>query len=167
MKTIFCYAAFIVTLQTTSAFPSSLPYSLPFSTGPGPSIRSRDGHAVQLVGTNWPGQREAMIPEGLEYSSTKSIVSHIRHLRLNVVRMTFAIEMVDDVLDNGGDKTLEYTMINALGEGDGTIYLNNILRNNPQLKPTTTRLGVWNAIAEELAAQGVYLHLDNHMSRAT
>jgi endoglucanase len=158
---------FFLSCFATLTFASSLPYSLPFHTGPGPNIFSSNGKKVQLVGTNWPGQQEAMIPEGLQYSSIKNIVSKIRSLKLNIVRLTFAIEMVDDILDNRGDVTLEQTLVNALGAANGTIILHKILRNNPQFSPKSTRLQVFDAVAKELAAQGIYLHLDNHMSKAT
>ncbi|KAH6675847.1 glycoside hydrolase superfamily [Halenospora varia] len=139
---------------------------LPFHTGPGPHIWSADGKEVQYVGTNWPGHQEAMIPEGLQYSSISGIVNKIRTLNLNVVRLTFAIQLVDDILDDGGDVTLEDTLTNALGTTNGTIILNKILANNPQLSRKTTRLQVFDAVANELAAQGIYLHLDNHVSKA-
>lgn len=145
----------------------SVPWSLPFHTDVTSEILSADGNVVHFVGTNWPGHQEAMIPEGLQYQSIKTLVSHIKGFDLNVVRLTFAIEMVDDILDNGGDVSLKTSLINALGQSNGAVILNQILQNNPQFTETTTRLQVFDAVAQELAAQGVYLHLDNHVSKAT
>jgi endoglucanase len=154
------------------AFPASatlecdaLPWKLPFHTANGPHIYSADNKEVTYLGTNWPGHQNAMIPEGLQYSSVKDIVSHITGLGLNSVRLTFAIELVDDIYD-GVDATLEYTLTNALGAENGTIVLGEVLAHNPQFTKDTTRLEVYDAVALELAAQGVYLHLDNHVSKA-
>lgn len=108
-----------------------------------------------------------MIPKGLQYGSVKSIVEKLQLLKLNVVRLTYAIEMVDDIYDNGGDLTLEATLVKALGLENGTLVLEKILSFNPTFTVNTTRLQVFDAVANELAAQGVYVHLDNHMSRAT
>lgn len=141
-----------------------VPFELPFHTK-GPHILSADNKPVQYVGTNWPGHQNAMIPEGLQYSSIEGIVSKIVSLNLNVVRLTFAIELVDDIF-NGGDVSLEDTLSNALGSVNGSIILGQVLKNNPELKKETTRLQVYDAVALELARQGVLLHLDNHMSQA-
>lgn len=156
----------LVVAFATLSLASSLPFPLPFHSGPGPYIWSSNGKKVQLVGTNWPGHQEAMIPEGLQYSSIKNIVSKIRGLELNVVRLTFAIEMVDAIFENGGDTTLEQTLINSLGATNGSIILGKILANNPQFSRKSTRLQVFDAVAKELAAQGIYVHLDNHISKA-
>lgn len=83
-----------------------------------------------------------MLPEGLQYQSIKSIVDKVSETGFNVVRLTFAIEMVDDILDNGGDVTLNDTLIRALGQENGTVILGQILANNPQFTPQTTRLQV-------------------------
>jgi hypothetical protein len=142
----------------------TVPFKLPFHTE-GTHIYSANNKEVQYVGTNWPGHQNAMIPEGLQYSSIKDIVSKMKALKLNVVRLTFAIELVDDIY-NGGDVTLEDTLSNALGSTNGSLVLGQILSHNPQLSKRTTRLQVYDAVAMELAKQGIYLHLDNHMSKA-
>ncbi|KAL2071099.1 hypothetical protein VTL71DRAFT_12334 [Oculimacula yallundae] len=144
---------------------NALRWQLPFHVD-GPHIWSSDNQEVQFVGTNWAAHQEAMIPEGLQYSSIKDIVSKIRGFNLNVVRLTFAIEMVDDILDNGGDVTLENTLSKALGATNGSVILKKVLQFNPQFNGSTTRLQVFDAVAKELASQGIYVHLDNHMSKA-
>lgn len=141
------------------------PWKLPFHVD-GPHIWSSNNQEVQFVGTNWAAHQEAMIPEGLQYSSIKDIVSKIRGFNLNTVRLTFAIEMIDDILDNGGDVALEDTLIKALGPTNGSIILKKVLKYNPQFNKRTTRLEVFDAAANELARQGIYVHLDNHMSKA-
>ena len=80
--------------------------------------------------------------------------------------MPFAIEMVDDIFANGTHQTLERTLTKTLGEKNGTIILNDILAHNPTFSKDMTRLDVWDAVALELAKQGVLLHLDNHVSKA-
>jgi len=82
-----------------------------------------------------------MIPEGLQYQSIASIVSKIKSINMNIIRLTFAIEMVDDILDNGGDVTLQKAFTKALGS-KGDAVLKQVLTKNPQFNASTTRLQV-------------------------
>ena len=93
------------------------------------------------VGVNWPGAGEVMIPEGLQYQSISSIVSKIKSLGMNVIRLTYAIEMVDDIYA-GGDVSLENALVIALGSENGTVVLDEILTANPSFSANTTRLEV-------------------------
>lgn len=131
----------------------------------GPSIVDASGTPITYVGVNWPGAADVMIPEGLQYASVSSIVSKIRDLDMNVVRLTYAIEMIDDILDNGGDLGLADALDRALGSDNGSIVLEQILHSNPAFTAETTRLEIFDAVAEECANQQVYVHLDNHMSK--
>ncbi|KAK2753459.1 hypothetical protein FQN54_007849 [Arachnomyces sp. PD_36] len=140
---------------------------LPFNTS-GRDILYADGSVFPgYAGTNWPGHQQAMVPEGLQYSSIEDVVSKIKAFGLNAVRVTFAIEMLDDIIDNGGDKTLQETFEIALGAGNGSLVLEDVLANNPQFNATTTRLQVFDEVAAEFGRQEIYLHLDNHMSGAS
>jgi hypothetical protein len=105
-------------------------------------IVDANGNHVPIVGINWPGAADTMLPEGLGYSSIDCIAQKICDTGFNAVRLTFAIEMVDDILDNGGDVTLNDTLTKALGQTNGTIILEQILANNPQFTAETTRLQV-------------------------
>ncbi|KAF2112788.1 glycoside hydrolase superfamily [Lophiotrema nucula] len=138
---------------------------LPLSTS-GRDIVDSNGDIFHYAATNWPGHQEAMIPEGLQHASVEEIVSWFPKFGLNSVRLTFAIEMIDDIYSNSTNQTLEKTVIGALGEPNGTIVLDQILANNPAFTKQTTRLEVFDAVANELAKQGVVLHLDNHVSKA-
>lgn len=119
---------------------------LPLSSS-GRWIVDANGNHVPIVGINWPGAADAMLPEGLGYSSIECIVQKISETGFNAVRLTFAIEMVDDILDNGGDVTLNDTLTRALGQTNGTIMLGQILANNPQFTAETTRLQVYYIIS--------------------
>jgi len=99
------------------------------------------GANFTYVGVNWPGAGEVMIPEGLQYQSIQSIVSKIKSLKMNVVRLTFAIEMIDDIKDRGGDVTIQKAFQKALGSKGDAVYA-NVVKNNPQFGATTTRLQV-------------------------
>lgn len=129
---LFCAAVLPATLF---AFPNG-----PFKTSTRWVLDST-GANFTYVGVNWPGAGEAMIPEGLQYQSVQSIVSKIKSLNMNVVRLTFAIEMIDDIKDRGGDVTLKNAFQKALGT-KGDAVLQNILKNNPQFTASTTRLQV-------------------------
>lgn len=119
-----------------SAFPNA-----PFVTS-NQWIHDSTGENFTYVGVNWPGAGEVMIPEGLQYQSIASIVSNIKSLNMNVVRLTFAIEMVDDIKDNGGDVTLQNAFKKALGDTNGTVVYEEVIKNNPQFDLSTTRLQV-------------------------
>lgn len=138
---------------------------LPLSTK-GRDIVDANGDIFHFVSTNWPGHQEIMIPEGLQHQSIKDIVSWFGKFGLNSVRLTFAIEMIDDIYNNSPNQTLEKSVMNALGPTNGTKVLNQILTKNPQFSRNTTRLQVWDAVGKELSDQGVVIHLDNHVSKA-
>jgi hypothetical protein len=159
----------LLLVSLTAAAPSSAlkraASTLPLSTK-GRDIIDANGDVFHFMSTNWPGHQEIMIPEGLQHSSVEDIVSWFPKLGLNSVRMPFAIEMVDDHLENSPDQTLEKSVLNAIPGTNGTDVLNSILEKNPQFTKNTTRLQVWNAVGKELSRQGVIIHLDNHVSKA-
>ncbi|GMF78247.1 unnamed protein product [Aspergillus oryzae] len=126
----------------------------PLSTS-GRWIVDANGQNITFAGVNWPGASEAMLPEGLQYQSIDNIVDKIKTLGMNVIRLTFAIEMIDDILETGRDVSIKDSLVKALGEKNGTKVFSNIVRHNPQFGVDTTRLQV-----------GVYVHLDNHISKA-
>lgn len=138
---------------------------LPLSTK-GRDILDNNGNIFHFASTNWPGHQEIMIPEGLQFASVEKIVSWFPKLGLNSVRLTFAIEMVDDIYSKSPNQTLEKSVINALGQNNGTKVLNDILKHNPKFSKNTTRLEVFDSVANELAKQNIILHLDNHVSKA-
>lgn len=113
----------------------------PFTTE-GRWIRNAAGDNVTYIGVNWPGAGETMIPEGLQYASISSIVSKIKSLNMNVIRLTFATQMIDSILDGGGDVTLEKAFVNALGQTNGSAVLAKVLAKNSQFSVSTTRLQV-------------------------
>jgi hypothetical protein len=113
----------------------------PFTTD-GRWVRNTANDIVTYAGVNWPGAGETMTPEGLQYASISSIVSKIKSLNMNVIRLTFATEMIDDIIDNGGDVTLEKAFNSALGQPNGSAVLAKVLANNPQFSSSTTRVQV-------------------------
>ncbi|KAK2774481.1 cellulase family protein [Colletotrichum kahawae] len=132
----------------------------------GRHILDAKNETVALVGVNWPGHEQTMLPEGLQFQNISHIVTKIAETGFNSVRLTFATEMVDDIVDKGGDITIKATLEKALGAENGTKVMKQIVSNNPGFSESTKRLEVWNAVAEELACQNIYLHLDNHVSKA-
>ncbi|SJX65488.1 related to cellulase [Sporisorium reilianum f. sp. reilianum] len=138
----------------------------PFSTD-GNQIKNANGEPVVLVGTNWPGSGETMIPEGLEFRSIADIVGMMKYVGYNFVRHTYAIQMVDQIYDNNGtDITVQSALLYALGQENGTRIMEMIHTHNPQITNGTTRLEVLAMIADEEKRQGMLMHLDNHISRA-
>ncbi len=106
-------------------------------------ITDASGGNITYAGVNWPGASEAMIPEGLQYQSVQTIVSKVKSLGLNSIRLTYAIEMIDQIYDNGGqDIPIQTALTTALGQDNGTAVFNKILANNPSFSSNTTRLQV-------------------------
>ncbi|KAH8893884.1 glycoside hydrolase [Thozetella sp. PMI_491] len=139
----------------------------PLSTS-GRWITDASGANVTYVGVNWPGASETMIPEGLQYQSVASMVSKIKSLGMNSIRLTYAIEMIDQIYENNGqDIPVLTAFTTALGQENGTRVFNEILTKNPSFSANTTRLEVFDAVAAECAKQEIYVHLDNHVSKAS
>ncbi|KAK7203043.1 glycoside hydrolase superfamily [Myxozyma melibiosi] len=124
------------------------------------------GETVTYVGANWPGAADVMIPEGLQYQSVSHIAGMFAEAGLNSVRLTYAIELVDQIYENHGkDVSIKTALVEALGSENGTQVYHEILKHNPSFHKDITRLEVYDAIAEELYGRGIYLHLDNHISK--
>ena len=61
-----------------------------------------------------------MIPDGLAYQSIASVVSQIKSVGMNAIRLTYAIQMIDEIHENGGaDITVQAAFAQALGASDG------------------------------------------------
>ncbi|THY76616.1 putative endoglucanase E1, partial [Aureobasidium pullulans] len=135
----------------------------PFTTS-GRDIKNSLNETVTYAGVNWPGAADTMIPEGLQYQSVSTIMTKIKDLGMNVIRLTYAIEMIDDIYENA-DTSLKAAFVQALGETNGTKVLNQVLTSNPSFTENTTRLEVFDAIAAEAYTQQIYVHLDNHVSK--
>lgn len=149
---------------TSSPSYSSWP-DTPF-TASGRDILSASGQKVVYAGVNWPGAADTMLPEGLQYASISEVFGYVKDLGMNVIRLTYAIEMIDDYYDDNPNQTLKGTLVQALGEANGTKVLAQILKKNTQFTEETTRLEVFDAVAAEAAKQEVWVHLDNHVSKA-
>jgi hypothetical protein len=134
---------FFTALVCAFALPSAL-YAFPNApfTATQQWIVDSEGANFTYVGVNWPGAGEVMIPEGLQYQSIDSIASKIKSLNMNVVRLTFAIEMIDDIKDNGGDVTIQRAFTKALGNANGEKVFQQVIKNNPSFTTATTRIQV-------------------------
>ncbi|KAF2395918.1 glycoside hydrolase family 5 protein [Trichodelitschia bisporula] len=139
---------------------------LPLTTS-GRWIHDAAGKRVTYAGTNWPGHQEAMLPEGLAHQSAASIAGHITSLGMNVVRLTYATQMVDEHVARGSDVPAKEGLIKALGRENGTRVWGEIRKRNAGLREQAGRLEVFDLVARELGKAGVVVHLDNHISRAT
>lgn len=118
----------------------SWPYG-PFTTD-GRWIHNTLGQNVTYAGVNWPGAADTMLPEGLQYASIADTMTKIKSLGMNVIRLTFAIEMIDQIYENGKDVAIGDALTDALGATNGSKVLQQILNNNPSFTSNTTRLEV-------------------------
>ncbi|KAL9592934.1 MAG: hypothetical protein Q9179_006236 [Wetmoreana sp. 5 TL-2023] len=151
-----------------SALPSNTLDSWPAGpfTTKGRWITDVQGDHLTYAGVNWPGAADTMVPEGLQYASIPNIVGKIKDIGMNAIRLTWAVEMVDDILDGGGDIDIKTSFVKVLGDKNGTDVYEAVLEKNPSFAPNITRLEVFDAIAQECAKQQIYVHLDNHVSKA-
>lgn len=121
------------------------PYA-PFTTS-GRWILDSAGHNVSYAGANWPGAADTMIPEGLQYQSIATIVGKLKSLGMNVIRLTYAIEMIDDYYANGQvDVPILTSFTNALGTTNGNAIFQKVIKNNPTFTTSTTRMQVRNLL---------------------
>ncbi|KAF2164293.1 glycoside hydrolase family 5 protein [Zasmidium cellare ATCC 36951] len=148
-------------LPATASFPGT-----PFRTE-GRWIVDTSGQNVTYTGVNWPGAADTGLPEGLQYSSVQEIVSKVKDAGFNIIRLTFAVQVIDEIYErHGEDVPISTAFSQALGAENGSAILNKVLSNNPAMSESTTRLEVFDAVAEECNRQGIYVHLDNHISKA-
>ena len=126
-------------------------------------VRDASGVNVTYAGANWPGAADVMIPEGLQYQSVEFIVSKMKSVGMNAIRLTYAIQMIDEIYANGGkDITIQKAFVQALGAANGAKVLAQVLAKNPSFTASTTRLevghifsakkelGVWHGEAEKI-----------------
>lgn len=122
---------------TSAAWPNG-----PLTTS-GRNIIDASGAVITYAGANWPGAADVMIPEGLQYQSVASIVARIKGAGMNVVRLTYAIEMIDQIYENGGaDVPVSTAFTKALGQANGARVFQQVLSKNPTFSKNITRLEV-------------------------
>ncbi|KAI4595556.1 hypothetical protein KJ359_006902 [Pestalotiopsis sp. 9143b] len=86
---------------------------------------------------------------------------------INSIRLTYATEMIDQIESNGGvDVSVQAALVAALGQDNGTAVFEKVLSHNPSFSSNTTRLEVFDAVAAAAQENEVYIHLDNHLSKA-
>ena len=141
-------AALLACASVTAALPSHHPTSR--SAWPNSPlvtdkrwIRDASGVNVTYAGANWPGAADVMIPEGLQYQSVEFLVSKMKSVGMNAIRLTYAIQMIDEIYSNGGkDVTIQKAFVQALGATNGAKVLSQVLAKNPGFTASTTRLEV-------------------------
>ena len=97
---------------------------------------------VKITATQEKGGNPTITLEGYDKQLVGQVAAKIKSLGMNVVRLTYAIEMVDDYYSDSPNQSLQNTLTNALGSQNGSAVLQEILKNNPNLSPSTTRLEV-------------------------
>jgi endoglucanase len=152
-------------LPRTETSGSVWPYG-PFSTK-GRDIVNAKGEAVTWAGVNWPGSGETMIPEGLEWASVDEILDQVKSVGFNFIRLTYAIEMVDQIYErNGNDVPLELALTGGLGYTNGSKVTKEMVGKNPGWSKDTGRFEIWDTIARAAADRNIYIHPDVHVGKA-
>ena len=153
MPTITMFLSSVLgSFAALASFACAFP-NFPFYTD-GRWIRDSTGAIFTYIGVNWPGAADTMLPEGLQYQSVQTIVGKIKSSGFNSIRLTFAIEMIDQIFENcGKDVPISTAFINALGQENGTKIFGQVLANNPSFNEATTRLQVWVFLLPETQSQ--------------
>lgn len=124
-------------LSTAASWPNG-----PFTTS-GATILDASNNSIKYAGANWPGAADVMIPEGLQYQSVASIVAKLKEAGVNVIRLTYAIELIDQIYEHDGvDVPISTAFTEALGKTNGTVIYDRVLAANPSFAANITRLEV-------------------------
>ncbi|KAF7305520.1 Glycoside hydrolase family 5 protein [Mycena chlorophos] len=115
---------------------------------------------------NWAGHLEAQIPEGLSSQPLDTIVDYIASSGFNCVRLTYSIDTalgqtvsVEDSFTAGATSAgVDATQFAAVYASAAAL--------NPFLA-TATRIDVFGAVVDALAAKGIMTVMDNHVSKAS
>lgn len=137
------FSIFDAAASAQDSSPPSWPNG-PFTTS-GSWILDASSSNVTYAGVNWPGAAETMVPEGLQYQSIETIVSKIKSLGMNSIRLTYATELIDQIYDNNmTDVPISTAFTTALGDANGTRIFESVVAKNPSFGNSTTRLQVSN-----------------------
>lgn len=132
----------------------SCSYALPLSTNKRWIVDDATGKRVKLACVNWPGHLEPMVPEGLNKKPLKEIVSQIRETGFNCVRLTYATYTFTRHADDRVGDTFESLDIPEV--------TSKISTYNPSIL-NMTHVQAYDAVIDELGAQGLLVDLDNHV----
>ncbi|KAJ4711988.1 Endoglucanase [Melia azedarach] len=99
-----------------------------------------------------------MLPEGLNKRPLKEIVGELANMHFNCVRLTWSTFMF--TRDEYGQANVAQTL-DSLGLEDAK---QGIAKNNPFVL-NMTHVQAYEAVVDELGAQGVMVLLDNHLSK--
>ena len=117
--------------------------SLPLHTA-GAQIVNRFGRPVRLAGVNWYGAESVdFAPGGLQLQPLSEVVSRIRQLGFNVVRLPYSNQMVEQ----------------------DPVVPSQVLKANPNLEGLRA-MQVYERVVHALTNQGIAVILDDHNSNA-
>ncbi|XP_050227071.1 glycosyl hydrolase 5 family protein-like [Mercurialis annua] len=131
-------------------------FSMPLSTNGRWIVDSITGIRVKLACVNWPSHMETMLAEGLHEQPLKKIVALLVKQRFNCVRLTYATYMWTRYANRTVSESFDF--LPDIKKGIG--------KNNPGF--LSKKLPeAYEAVVDELGAQGVMSLLDNHVSKAS
>jgi len=98
-------------------------------------------------------------PEGLSKNRVESIVQSVRVMGFNYIRLTYAVEMIDDIYSTG---MKGYPIHGTIPDN----IFEDMRNNNTWITETTTPIEVFDAVIQALSEQQIMIILDNHVSKA-
>jgi len=144
LKTLVALLIFFCVSQAAlAARAATRPEDLPLHTD-GATIRDVHGTVVRLVSVNWYGfDQGEYVVGGLDRVPLKDLVKEIRHMGFYSVRLPWANQIVED------NPAVPAYALNA----------------NPELRGKHS-LSIMDTVIQSLAAEGLMVILDNHVSRS-
>lgn len=146
-------AVFILSL----VYFATLSSSYPLSTNGRWIIDDQTGQRVKLSCVNWASHLETMMAEGLDKQPLRNVVSQIVQNKFNCVRLTWPTFMFTRPDFGSRAVTNSFDSLNLTDAKAG------FAKNNPDLLNMNV-IQVYDAVVDELGAQGVMVLLDNHVS---
>jgi len=152
-------------LPTSPPCPVATTYTYPSLALPGPLVTSgrwivesqNHKQRIKLASVNWYGAEEAdFVPGGLDCQSIGTIAAEIAKDRFNSVRLPWSNAMLEEDPSLCSDATFDEPCIDPA-----------FLKANPQLETSDPdAMGVYTAVVQALAQQGLMVVLDDHTTDA-
>jgi len=129
-------------------------------------IVDANNQRVKFRCVNWAGHTEARIPEGLQHQPVDYISAWIARNEFNCVRLTYSVDMAlnpNQTVAEAFSNAAETTSVDKKKMQD--MYV-QATQKNAFLK-TATVLETFSEVVKSLEREGIYVILDNHVSKAS
>ncbi|KAF2189384.1 glycoside hydrolase family 5 protein [Zopfia rhizophila CBS 207.26] len=128
-------------------------------------ILNEQNQRVKLRCVNWAGHMEVNIPEGLQHQPVGTIANWIASNGFNCVRLTYSADLALNPNHKVSDSFTRAASPAGVSTSTMQDLYNSAVSKNSWLASSTT-LGSFAKVIDELGSRGIMVVLDNHISRA-